>query len=480
MKHSTNMPITVIKRIGKGAYAVYNDCYVSYDSNIKTPISESVSRINENGCSAEMSKHLMIFKSSAFENADDETNLKQIIPMFSGEDPIMILECNHRNEKIIDVSVIKKTFVDLQKSFGHRPGDPTDYNVIYQGIDIPVNIKDLKTIEIYNNDFGIFGINEYSDFESYLDMKLDGTIYHVRCKFKISDVPIDAKHGLPKHILFVGKDSDGNPYHKFMLSEINGFSSGTFEEIRNTERTLDVFFRPIVSETDSLYLDTILIIEPVNTNTCSGPKDWVVKNERTGKETTCSLSGGKNFKYPSSLIINFAPPKFNKIIYRPHRGSLADALAEAEVFYTIEDMFKHIVAKSDDFIPGLFNIDDLRINEDIGPEDRTGWPNYHYVTTVAYGDKRYPEPGMCIGMCCFINDDDALNTTTSNTEHEKSKESIEDIADRINKCADRIDACSNTLIKFYDLLNKLLDVMGKCTDTLCEINDNMENRKDET
>ena len=154
------MPLTIIKRIGKGTYAVYNDCYVSYDTNVKTPISESVSRINENGCSAEMSKHLMIFKSSVFENADGETNLKQIIPMFSGEDPIMILVCNPRYEKITDVSVIKKTFDDLQKSFEHRPGDPTDYNVIYQGIDIPVDIKDLKTIEIYNNDFGIFGINE--------------------------------------------------------------------------------------------------------------------------------------------------------------------------------------------------------------------------------------------------------------------------------------------------------------------------------
>ena len=468
MKHSTNMPLTIIKRIGAGVYAVYNDCYVSYDTNIKTPISESVSRINENGCSAEMSKHLMIFKSSAFSNADGETNLKQIIPMFSGEDPIMILECNHRNEKIIDVSVIKKTFVDLQKSFGHRPGDPTDYNVIYQGIDIPVNIKDLKTIEIYNNDFGIFGINEYSDFESYLDMKLDGTIYHVRCEFKISDVPIAAKHDLPKHILFVGKDSDGNPYHKFMLSEINGFSSGTFEEIRNTERTLDVFFRPIISDTDSLYLDTILIIEPVNTNTCSGPKDWVVKNERTGKETMCSLPGGKDIKYPSSLIMNFTPPKFNKIIYRPHRGSLADALAEAEVFYTIEDMFKHIVAKSDDFIPGLFNIDDLRINEDIGPEDRTGWPNYHYVTTVAYGDKRYPEPGMCIGMCCFINDDNV-----SNTEHEESKESFENLCVKIDKCIDRLDKRSKNILRLYNNLDKMIEI-------IINTYNNMENRKDET
>lgn len=90
------------------------------------------------------------------------------------------------------------------------------------------------------------------------------------------------------------------------------------------------------------------------------------------------------------------------------------------------------------------------------------------MTTVAYGDKRYPEPGMCIGMCCFINDDNV-----SNTEHEESKESFENLCVKIDKCIDRLDKRSKNILRLYNNLDKMIEI-------IINTYNNMENRKDET
>lgn len=88
------------------------------------------------------------------------------------------------------------------------------------------------------------------------------------------------------------------------------------------------------------------------------------------------------------------------VIYRPHRGSLSDALAEAKVFNTVDEMFDYI-RKNDrlkiiDYLSEHRNKlaseeernKELSIDNNVVFDDRCGW-NTQYV--LCYGN--------CIGMC---------------------------------------------------------------------------------
>lgn len=82
------------------------------------------------------------------------------------------------------------------------------------------------------------------------------------------------------------------------------------------------------------------------------------------------------------------------IIFRPHRGSLADALSEAKEFNSEEEMKQYIV---DDW-QGYFSFDDIVIDDKSINDDRIGWVDTRYVCTKRFGDKVNDIP-QCIGMC---------------------------------------------------------------------------------
>ena len=89
------------------------------------------------------------------------------------------------------------------------------------------------------------------------------------------------------------------------------------------------------------------------------------------------------------------------IIYRPHRGGLAESLAEAQTFNTVEEMKQYIVkhwVTAFDVAP--FSIDDLVIDFDKpGVNDaRCGWKDARHICTKRMFDKIYEVP-QCIGMC---------------------------------------------------------------------------------
>lgn len=91
------------------------------------------------------------------------------------------------------------------------------------------------------------------------------------------------------------------------------------------------------------------------------------------------------------------------IKYRPHRGSLEDAMKEAREFETYEDMKWHILREHS--IGGIirpFDLDDIVIGDVHGDDDRIGWKNVRYVCVKRYGSddymKLYGCP-QCIGMC---------------------------------------------------------------------------------
>ena len=90
------------------------------------------------------------------------------------------------------------------------------------------------------------------------------------------------------------------------------------------------------------------------------------------------------------------------IIFRPHRGSLDAAMAEAKEFNNEEEMKKHIFDSWNRGWKGegtLFDVDDIVINdESMTNDERIGWEDSKYVCVKRMGGKTYEVP-QCIGMC---------------------------------------------------------------------------------
>lgn len=94
------------------------------------------------------------------------------------------------------------------------------------------------------------------------------------------------------------------------------------------------------------------------------------------------------------------------IIYRPHRGLLSEAMAEAKEFENVEEMKKHIVKIWHEGWGGpgeLFTADDIVIDEKSAvKDDRIGWEDSMYVCVKRMGNidymKKHGVP-QCIGMC---------------------------------------------------------------------------------
>lgn len=83
--------------------------------------------------------------------------------------------------------------------------------------------------------------------------------------------------------------------------------------------------------------------------------------------------------------------------YRPHRGSLSDAMSVSKEFDTVDQMLKYIVAEWNRGIDA-FDISDLSITEDYGKDKRIDWKENRYVCTRRICEDKYDIP-QCIGMC---------------------------------------------------------------------------------
>lgn len=113
-----------------------------------------------------------------------------------------------------------------------------------------------------------------------------------------------------------------------------------------------------------------------------------------------------------------------RAIYRPHRGSLADAMRETRVFESVEEMKEYICATSsyralfaDGFekLVRAFTPDDIVLGEETLNDERTGWEDTRYVCVKRYFDEMYDIP-QCIGMCATVFPD--------NTSHEQKGEGM--------------------------------------------------------
>lgn len=87
------------------------------------------------------------------------------------------------------------------------------------------------------------------------------------------------------------------------------------------------------------------------------------------------------------------------VIYRPHRGGLEEAMAEAREFSSGEEMLDFIVAEHTDAERGpAFSLNDLVIGSEARHDPRTGWHDTRYVCTRRYYGERFDPPAP-IGFC---------------------------------------------------------------------------------
>nr|DAL30169.1 MAG TPA_asm: hypothetical protein [Caudoviricetes sp.] len=97
-----------------------------------------------------------------------------------------------------------------------------------------------------------------------------------------------------------------------------------------------------------------------------------------------------------------------RILYRDHRGSIAEAMETIREYRTVDEMKAGIAADCNKlhrevgFIGEAFSAEDISIGDNIGADDRIGWTNTHYVCIRRLGDEDFEVP-QAIGFCTFIN-----------------------------------------------------------------------------
>lgn len=90
------------------------------------------------------------------------------------------------------------------------------------------------------------------------------------------------------------------------------------------------------------------------------------------------------------------------IIYRPHRGSLDEAMRECKEFESLDDMKKFICDQWSDMLGGQpFRADDISIGERPINDRRIGWEDCRHVLVSRVGNERFPF-SQCIGWCATI------------------------------------------------------------------------------
>ena len=90
----------------------------------------------------------------------------------------------------------------------------------------------------------------------------------------------------------------------------------------------------------------------------------------------------------------------NMIKYRPHKGTLDEAMAESKTFNTVDEMYDYIVSNWNNkgFGQLLIVKEDLCVTESMGSDKRVGWNDFRYVCTKKIGKEVFDVP-RCIGLC---------------------------------------------------------------------------------
>lgn len=94
------------------------------------------------------------------------------------------------------------------------------------------------------------------------------------------------------------------------------------------------------------------------------------------------------------------------LIYRPHRGSLTDAMAEARTFTSFDEIIEYVANEwNNTWGWNILNPNDIVLDNESHDDDRIGWKDVHYLCTKRLGNedyiKEYGHP-QCIGYVGWV------------------------------------------------------------------------------
>lgn len=101
-----------------------------------------------------------------------------------------------------------------------------------------------------------------------------------------------------------------------------------------------------------------------------------------------------------------------KILYRDHRGTLAEGMATIREYRTVDEMKAGIaetynsLRREAGFSGDAFSAEDISVGDDLGADDRIGWTNTHYVCVRRLGDDDFMTricAPQVIGFCSFVD-----------------------------------------------------------------------------
>lgn len=94
------------------------------------------------------------------------------------------------------------------------------------------------------------------------------------------------------------------------------------------------------------------------------------------------------------------------LVYRPHIGGLAEAMAEAKTFNSFNEIKSYVANKWNNLWGyQILNPDDIVLDEESHDDDRIGWKDVRYLCAKKIGNedyvKEYGHP-QCIGFVGWI------------------------------------------------------------------------------
>lgn len=242
---------TIIKQIWKGGFLVFNKCIVEYDSDSDDPIDSRIKRIETGEYAGTLiSDEVLLVKKS-----DGDDDLDNIIRIYFGRAAEAVMYCQHPRE--VTSEYIREIFDKASEGWSKRGETLKDYKIIYQSPNLPIRIPDTPFLEIYDDDFSIFGIEHEKWTPDGCDME-NGTIYRLHGIFHVDDTYVDKIHLKTFELV----DATDDIIRKFMVVPETGFIDNRAFNVIDfyNDVELDIFFRINHADTDSWYLEVLLIV----------------------------------------------------------------------------------------------------------------------------------------------------------------------------------------------------------------------------
>lgn len=94
------------------------------------------------------------------------------------------------------------------------------------------------------------------------------------------------------------------------------------------------------------------------------------------------------------------------LIYRPHRGGLADAMVEARTFASFDEIREYVANEwNNTWGWNILNPNDIVLDNESHDDDRIGWKDVRYLCAKRLGDEDYMEEygcPQCIGFVGWV------------------------------------------------------------------------------